>query len=100
MASADGGAKPAAMGGKGSVVGTLLAAVLLGSFTFAMGMLNVTGIVVSMVVGGLLIVAMVLPQYLRRIAAPALRHRLRRDPLDDTDASVRVDRVVAEIFGA
>jgi rhamnose transport system permease protein len=56
-------------GGRGSVLGTLLAAVLLGSFTFAMGMLNVTGIVVSMVVGGLLIVAMVLPQYLRRLAA-------------------------------
>jgi rhamnose transport system permease protein len=34
-----------------------------------MGMLNVTGIVVSMVVGGLLIAAMVLPQYLRRLAA-------------------------------
>lgn len=57
------------LGGRGSVVGTLLAAVLLGSFTFAMGMLNVTGIVVSMVVGGLLIVAMVLPQYLRRFMA-------------------------------
>jgi rhamnose transport system permease protein len=57
------------LGGKGSIVGTLLAAVLLGSFTFAMGMLNVTGIVVSMVVGGLLIVAMVLPIYLRRFMA-------------------------------
>lgn len=57
------------LGGKGSVVGTLLAAVLLGSFTFAMGMLNVTGIVVSMVVGGLLIAAMVLPLYLRRFMA-------------------------------
>jgi rhamnose transport system permease protein len=57
------------LGGKGSIVGTVLAAVLLGSFTFAMGMLNVTGIVVSMVVGGLLIAAMVLPQYLRRLAA-------------------------------
>jgi rhamnose transport system permease protein len=57
------------LGGKGSIVGTLLAAVLLGSFTFAMGMLNVTGIVVSMVVGGLLIVAMVLPLYLRRLVA-------------------------------
>lgn len=57
------------LGGKGSIVGTVLAAVLLGSFTFAMGMLNVTGIVVSMVVGGLLIAAMVLPQYLRRVAA-------------------------------
>lgn len=57
------------LGGKGSIVGTVLAAVLLGSFTFAMGMLNVTGIVVSMVVGGLLIAAMVLPLYLRRFMA-------------------------------
>ncbi len=36
---------------------------------------------------------------LRRIAQPALRHRLRRDPLDDTDASVRVQRVLDEVFG-
>jgi magnesium chelatase subunit I len=35
---------------------------------------------------------------LRRLAAPALRHRLRRNPLDDSDASVRVARVVAEQF--
>jgi magnesium chelatase subunit I len=38
--------------------------------------------------------------HLRRVARPALRHRLRRDVLDDTDASVRVDRAVAELFGA
>ena len=38
--------------------------------------------------------------HLKRIAKPALRHRLRRDPLDDTDATVRVDRVLAETFGA
>ncbi len=37
---------------------------------------------------------------LKRIARPALRHRLRRDPLDETDASARVDRAVAELFGA
>jgi magnesium chelatase subunit I len=37
---------------------------------------------------------------IRRVAKPALRHRLRRDPLDDTDASARVDRVAVEIFGA
>lgn len=36
---------------------------------------------------------------LKRLAGPALRHRLRRDPLDDTDASSRVARVVAEQFG-
>lgn len=55
-------------GGRGSVLGTLLAAVLLGSFTFAMGMLNVAGIVISMIVGCLLIVAMVLPQVAGRVA--------------------------------
>ena len=36
--------------------------------------------------------------HLKRLAAPALRHRLRRNPLDDSDASVRVARVVAEQF--
>ena len=36
---------------------------------------------------------------LRRVAGPALRHRLRRNPLDDADASVRVARAVAELFG-
>ena len=48
-------------GGRGSIAGTLLAAVLLGSFTFALGMLNVSGLVMSMIVGLLLIVSMVLP---------------------------------------
>ena len=38
--------------------------------------------------------------HIRRVAQPALRHRLRRDPLDDTDASVRVARVVSDLFGA
>ncbi len=49
-------------GGRGSIVGTLLAAMLLGAFTFALGMLNVSGIVMSMIVGALLIVSMVLPK--------------------------------------
>jgi magnesium chelatase subunit I len=37
---------------------------------------------------------------LKRLAGPALRHRLRRNPLDDSDASVRVARVVAEQFNS
>jgi len=45
-------------------VGVLLAAMLLGAFTFALGMLNVPGIVISTILGGLLIVAMVLPKVL------------------------------------
>ena len=38
--------------------------------------------------------------HLRRVAPPALRHRLRRNPLDETVASVRVDRAVQEQFAA
>jgi len=37
--------------------------------------------------------------HLRRLAAPALCHRLRRDPLDDAGSAVRIDRVVSEQFG-
>jgi len=36
---------------------------------------------------------------LRRIAGPALRHRLRRDPLDEAGSSTRVERAVEELFG-
>ena len=53
-------------GGRGSIVGTMLAVLLLGLFTFGMGMANVTGIVMSMVIGILLIVSMVLPRLLKR----------------------------------
>ena len=35
---------------------------------------------------------------LQRVAAPALRHRLRRNPLDDTGSSARVQRAVSELF--
>jgi magnesium chelatase subunit I len=38
--------------------------------------------------------------HLKRVASPALRHRLRRNPLDDTDATQRVERAVEDIFGA
>lgn len=37
---------------------------------------------------------------LQAVAAPALRHRLRRNPLDDSDAAVRVQRAVDELFAA
>lgn len=36
---------------------------------------------------------------LQRVAAPALRHRLRRNPLDDAGSTVRVQRAVQELFG-
>ena len=53
-------------GGRGSIVGAMLAVLLLGLLTFGMGMANVTGIVMSMVIGALLIVSMVLPRLRRR----------------------------------
>jgi magnesium chelatase subunit I len=38
--------------------------------------------------------------HVRRIASPALRHRLRRDPLDEAVAGTRVDRALAEVLPA
>lgn len=64
-------------GGRGSIVGVVLAAVLLGSFTFALGMLNVSGIVMSMVVGALLVLAMVLPRVWPTVSR-AVRQALQR----------------------
>ncbi len=37
--------------------------------------------------------------HLRAAALPALRHRLRRNPLDEAGAAPRVERAVAELFG-
>jgi magnesium chelatase subunit I len=37
--------------------------------------------------------------HLKRIAPSALRHRLRRNPLDDAGSSARVERAMAEMFG-
>lgn len=44
--------------------------------------------------------AAVADAHLRRMAAPALRHRLRRNPLDDTGSAARIDRALGEVFGA
>ncbi len=37
-------------------------------------------------------------QHLRRVAPMALRHRLRRNPLDDAGSTVRVERALSEFF--
>ena len=37
-------------------------------------------------------------EHLRHVAASALRHRLRRNPLDDTGSTARVQRAMAELF--
>ena len=36
---------------------------------------------------------------LRKVAPLALRHRLRRNPLDDTGSTARIERAVGEVFG-
>ncbi len=38
--------------------------------------------------------------HLKRIAPSALRHRLRRNPLDDAGSTTRVERGIAELFGS
>jgi magnesium chelatase subunit I len=39
-------------------------------------------------------------RHLLRVARIALRHRLRRDPLDETGSAPRIERALAETFGA
>jgi magnesium chelatase subunit I len=38
--------------------------------------------------------------HLRRVAPPALRHRLRRDPLDDSSGGTRVEAALEKAFAA
>jgi len=39
-------------------------------------------------------------RHLRAVASSALRHRLRRNPLDEAGSTVRVERAVQDMFGA
>lgn len=40
------------------------------------------------------------PEHIRTIAASALRHRLRRDPLDESGSTARVERAIADVMDA
>ena len=61
-------------GGSGSLPGVVLAIFVLGMFTFGLQMENVPGIVMSMILGGLMIVSMIVPILIRarRARAPKL----------------------------
>jgi len=61
-------------GGSGSLPGVILAIFVLGMFTFGLQMENVPGIVMSMILGGLMIVSMIVPILIRsrRARAPKL----------------------------
>ena len=53
-------------GGQGSIIGVVLAAIILGFVNFGLGLLNVPGIAMSIVVGTLLIVAVAVPALAQR----------------------------------
>ena len=53
-------------GGKGTIAGVLLAAVVLGFVNFGLGLLNVPGIVMSIIVGALLITVVAIPVLAQR----------------------------------
>ncbi|MEM1427970.1 MAG: ABC transporter permease [Pseudomonadota bacterium] len=54
------------LGGSGSIPGVVIAAFVMGLVTFGLGLLNVPGIVMSIVVGALLIAVIALPQLWQR----------------------------------
>jgi rhamnose transport system permease protein len=56
------------LGGVGSILGVVLAALLMDLVTFGLGLLNVPGIVLQIVVGSLLIVVISIPVLLQRLA--------------------------------
>lgn len=60
-------------GGKGSIAGVVLAAIVLGVLNFGLGLLNVPGIVMSIVVGALLIVVAAIPAIAERRATQSAR---------------------------
>lgn len=55
------------LGGAGSIIGVVLAAFIMGLVTFGLGLLNVPGIVMSIVIGGLLIAVIALPILAKRL---------------------------------
>ncbi|WP_409309907.1 ABC transporter permease [Pectobacterium sp. B1J-3] len=55
------------LGGSGSMVGVIVAAFLMGLLTFGLSLLNVPGIVMSVIVGMMLIVVISLPVLYRRV---------------------------------
>jgi len=56
-------------GGSGSILGVVLAALLMGLVTFGLGLLNVPGIVMQVVVGGMLIFVIAIPAVLKRVSS-------------------------------
>lgn len=60
-------------GGKGTIPGVMLAAIVLGFVNFGLGLLNVPGIVMSIIVGALLITVVAIPVLAERWMAKSRR---------------------------
>lgn len=56
------------LGGSGSILGVVIAAFVMGLVTFGLGLLNVPGIVMSIVIGAMLIAVIAIPILARRFA--------------------------------
>jgi len=60
-------------GGAGTIGGVMLAVLTLGMVTYGLGMANVPGIIMTIVIGALLLVTIAVPALLR-LRRPAARH--------------------------
>jgi rhamnose transport system permease protein len=58
------------LGGSGTILGIVIAALVMGLVTFGLGLLNVPGIVMSIVIGLMLIGVIAIPILIRRLSAP------------------------------
>jgi rhamnose transport system permease protein len=57
-------------GGKGSIIGVVLAALVFGLVTFGLGLMNIPGIVMSIFTGALLILVVAIPAWVNRVEHP------------------------------
>jgi rhamnose transport system permease protein len=67
-------------GGKGNILGVIIGIFLIGFLKFGMGLINVPGKVMNIVIGFLLIVAIMLPGYIRALRNRSLLKRQRQKP--------------------
>jgi rhamnose transport system permease protein len=65
-------------GGKGNFFGVIIGVFLIGFLKFGMGLINVPGVVMNIVIGFLLIVAIMLPDQVGRLRSRLLVRRLER----------------------
>ena len=67
-------------GGKGNILGVIIGIFLIGFLKFGMGLINVPGKVMNIVIGFLLIFAIMLPGYIRALRNRNLLKRQREKP--------------------